>query len=67
MAGFAFRSRTKHGGDIVVTFNVCLGGKVKITAVSLGFASEGVFEILQGLAFFKVHFLTPNFESDYLG
>jgi len=35
MAGFAFSRGTKNGSDIVVTFDIGLGGKIQITAVGL--------------------------------
>ena len=50
MPGFALCGGAKDGGYIVVTLDVGLGGEVQVAAVGLGFAGEGVFEVLFGLA-----------------
>jgi hypothetical protein len=51
----AFRSRPKHGCDVVLPFYVSFRGKVKITAIRLGFTGERCFEIVVGLRAFELH------------
>ena len=52
---FTFCRRPEHGGDIVVSLDIGLGGKIKVTAVGLGFSREGILEVLFGLASFERH------------
>ena len=51
----ANRRSSEYGGHIVVTFNVCLGRKIKVTTVCLGFSSECVLQVLFCFAAFQAH------------
>jgi hypothetical protein len=55
MARFAFRGGAEHGRHVVEAFDVGLGCEIEVTTIRLGFAGEGVFQILFGLAAFEIH------------
>ena len=55
MTGLAFRGGAEHGRDVVIAFHVGLGCEVKVTAVGLGFAGEGVFQMLFGFRALELH------------
>jgi hypothetical protein len=46
VAGFTFRSRPEDSENIVVSLNICLGRKVQITSVRLGFTGKRILQIL---------------------
>src|SRR6185437_271713 len=54
VAGLAFGGGAEHGGNVVVTLHVRLGGEVEVTAVGHGFAGKRVFQTLLGLRAFQL-------------
>ena len=46
VSSLTFGGRAKYRGNIVIALDIRFGGKVKITTVGLGFASESVFKVL---------------------
>jgi hypothetical protein len=55
MAGFAFRSGTEYGCNIVLAFDVGFCCKVQITAVSLRLAGKSSLQIVLGLGSLELH------------
>src|SRR5471030_1213765 len=53
MAGLAFGGGAEHGGDIVKAFDIGLLREIKIAAIGLAFAGEGLFEVSPGLGVFE--------------
>ena len=43
MASFTFGGGAEHGCDVVIAFDIGLRRKIKVTAIGLRFAGEGVF------------------------
>ncbi len=60
MTGFALGSRSKHRRNVIVTFDIGLGGKIQLAAIGLRFASERVFKILFSLTILQCHGVAPN-------
>ena len=60
MARLPLSSRTEHGGDIVVTFDVGLLGEIKIAAIGLGFAGKCGLQIVFCLGPGKRHGVLLN-------
>jgi hypothetical protein len=55
MARFALGCGSKHGRNVIETFDVRLGREIQITPIRLRFSGEGVFQILFSLATFQIH------------
>ena len=55
VASFAFSGGTKHCSHIVITLDICLGSKIEIAAVSLGFPGKSIFKVLFSLGVFEGH------------
>ncbi len=54
VARFAFRSRAKYCGHVVVTLDIGLRREVQITTIRLRFARERVAQILFGFRAFEL-------------
>ena len=65
MTGLAFRGRPENGGDIVVTLDVGLLGKLQIAAICLALAGECGLQILFRLASLQRH--SALLRSQYSG
>lgn len=55
MAGFAFRRRAEHRGDVVVAFDVGLLREIQIASVGLRLARERGLQVVFRLAAFERH------------
>jgi hypothetical protein len=55
VARFTLGRRAEHRCDVVVAFDVGLGGEIQITAVRLRFAGKGVLQVLLGRAALEFH------------
>ena len=54
-AGVAFSRGAENSSHVIVAFDICLGSKIQVTAVGLGFACKRVFQVLLGGTAFQVH------------
>ena len=59
MARLALRRGAEYGRDVVLAFDVRLGGEVQIPSIRLRFPGERVLQVLQRLAVRQIHVFAP--------
>ena len=49
VTGFTFGGGSENGCNVVVTLYICLGSKIQVATISLGFSGKCFFEIVFSL------------------